>query len=160
MFYKEIAKPQQHLLLRICFRLVQSVMRPPVVLLIRTGGQVSPHQPVEQGETQKISKVSKVCPDASVLTLVPRKCLPAVLVWRASAVPWPCFRSRAWNRARTRLLAKLSACVIPQEIPWLDQKVSTMIFYRLMVQHCCCGWLSRFRRYHPAIFSASWRVWT
>lgn len=44
------------------------------------------HQPVEQGETQKISKVSKVCPDASVLTLVPRKCLPAVL----SGVPLQC----------------------------------------------------------------------
>ena len=45
------------------------------------------HQPVEQGETQKISKVSKVCPDASGRkTLVRRKCLPAVL----SGVPLQC----------------------------------------------------------------------
>lgn len=62
------------------------------------------------------------------------------------------FSFESLKSARTRLLAKLSACVIPQEIPWLDQKVCTMIFYRLMVQHCCWGWLSR--------FSASRRVWT
>ena len=41
------------------------------------------HQPVEQRETQRISKG---CPRASVLNLVPRKCLPAML----SGVPLQC----------------------------------------------------------------------